>query len=239
MSYPAHQSRNLQNSEVQAHKRITAAVWVFFATIVAVIARLFFLMVWQHDFYATLASNTHESTSKLVPARGQIYVSDARTGVPHPIALNDDVYTLYADTRDIKDSETANTIAAALEKKFKYSPERKNTVVTQLNKRSDPYEPLEQKINQATFDEIKGWELPGLQFVRQPHRRYPENNLAATVIGFVGKNEQGNDMGRYGIEGYWQKDLAGLGGFFEGLRSASGARINAQSQKLRRFSFAT
>ena len=53
-------------------------------------------------------------------------------------------------------------------------------------------------------------EFTGINFIRQPFRYYPEGNLASTVVG-LGKDINGNDIGRYGIEGYWQK-LAGSGG---------------------------
>lgn len=213
--------------------RIRVAIWIFFGAIVLITVRLFFLMVLQHDFYTALADNAHESSNQLLPKRGQVYLSDARTGVPHPVVLNDDVYTLYADTRDITDSETAEKVATALEKKFNYTTERRAAVLTQLNKRTDPYEPLEQKLDQKVFDDIKSLGLPGLYFVREPHRRYPEGNLAAAVIGFVGKNKTGDDMGRYGVEGYWQKDLAGSGGFFEGLKTASGSLIQSGPRTLK------
>ena len=44
-------------------------------------------------------------------------------------------------------------------------------------------------------------------------------------MGFVGKDEQGNDIGRYGVEGYWNSEIAGSGGFLEGVRSAKGRWI--------------
>lgn len=214
-------------------ERITIATWFLFAGIFIIIVRLFFLMVLEHGFYTALAANTHESSSTLLPRRGQIYLSDARTGTPYPIALNDDVYTMYADTRDIKENETAVKVVEALEKQFIFTPERKEIIIKQLNKRTDPYEPIEQKLDRQKMEMIKALELPGIYFARQPHRRYPEGNLAAAVVGFVGKDNKGNDLGRYGIEGYWQKNLSGSGGFIEGLRSASGSWIQSQNGLLK------
>ncbi|OGH64056.1 MAG: hypothetical protein A2821_03570 [Candidatus Magasanikbacteria bacterium RIFCSPHIGHO2_01_FULL_41_23] len=219
--------RPRDDSRSNFSKRIRVAVFFLFFGIVCIIARLFFLMIIQHDFYTALAATTQETSGTLFPRRGQIYLSDARTGATYPLALNKDVFLLYADTRDIKDNETAEKIATILENKFTYMPDRRITVLAQLNKRIDPYEPLEQKLNQETMEEIKKLDLPGLHFVRQTHRTYPEHNLAAHIVGFLGKDNAGNELGRYGIEGYWQKELAGSGGFFAGLKSASGNWIQA------------
>lgn len=57
--------------------------------------------------------------------------------------------------------------------------------------------------------------MPGIHFIREQERYYPEGNLAAQVAGFVGKDSEGKDIGRYGVEGYWQEDLAGSNGFLK------------------------
>lgn len=202
--------------------RIQAATWFLFIGIVLIVARLLYLMVWEHDFYTALAASTHETSSSLQPKRGEIFIQDSRTGTTFPVAINQDVYVLFADTRSIKDAESAEKIANSLAEKFNYTPERKAAVFTQLNKRTDPYEPIEQKIDQKKYEEIRELNLKGIGFVRIPQRYYPEKNLAASVIGFVGKNKDGADWGKYGIEGYWQKELAGRGGVVEGLKSGTG-----------------
>jgi cell division protein FtsI/penicillin-binding protein 2 len=75
------------------------------------------------------------------------------------------------------------------------------------------------------MNKVKQMQLVGIHFVRVPYRYYPEEMLASQVIGFVGKDENGNDIGRYGAEGYWNNELAGSGGFFEGTKSAKGSWI--------------
>ncbi len=202
--------------------RIQVATWLLFVGIALIIGRLFYLMIWEHDFYTALAASTHETSRALIPKRGEIFIQDSRTGATFPVALNQDVYLMFADTRLIKNNESAEHIASKLAEKFNYSAERKIAVLTQLNKRTDPYEPLEQKIDQKKADAIRELDLEGIGFVRVSQRYYPEKNLAASVIGFVGKNKDGADWGKYGIEGYWQAELAGHGGVAEGLRSGNG-----------------
>jgi cell division protein FtsI/penicillin-binding protein 2 len=147
--------------------------------------------------------------------------------------MNEDLFLLYADTREIKTDSVAENVVGALQNQFSYTPERRSAVLAQLQKRTDPYEPIEQKLSQTTVDAVKKLNLAGIHFLRQPHRAYPEHNLAAQVVGFLGKDNAGNDLGRYGIEGYWQKTLAGTGGFFSTIKSASGNWLKTATGELK------
>lgn len=193
----------------------------------AVILRLFFLMVLQHEWYVALAKGTHETTAELVPERGQIYIQDSRTKEEYPAAINKDYYLVFIDTRQIKDDETAISVAEQLAEIFSYDEEKKNALLAKANKRTDPYEPVEQKIEESVMQQIKDRKLAGVGFIRQSHRYYPEKTLASQVIGFVGKNETGEGVGRYGVEGYWQQQLSGRGGLVEGIKSALGGWISS------------
>jgi cell division protein FtsI/penicillin-binding protein 2 len=49
----------------------------------------------------------------------------------------------------------------------------------------------------------------GLGFEKYYVRDYPEASMAAQVVGFVGKDEQGNDQGYFGLEGSLDRELRG------------------------------
>lgn len=213
-----------QNAERDPRIRFASVFFVLLSFII--IARLFILMVLQHDFYAALAANSHEMYEKLLPRRGSIFIQDTRNKEEFPLAINKDVFLMYADTREIENDEEANRVANELAGIFSLDDEKKLNLYLSLNKRSDPYEPLKQDLDQAVVDQISNLKLPGLRFVRQDKRFYPEGKLAAHVAGFVGKDSEGNAGGRYGVEGYWQETLAGTGGFLEGVRSAKGGWIS-------------
>lgn len=223
--------RKQDTGRAQCDQRLRIAVYGIMIGAGFIILRLFFLMVINHEFYTVLATNAQESYNKLIPKRGEIFISDSRTDATYPLAINKDLFLLYADTREIKDATSAEQVAEVLTQKFLYTPERKAAVLVQLHKKTDPYEPLEQRLEQDAVDAIIDLRLPGIHAIRQSHRLYPEQNLVAQVVGFLGKDTQGENKGRYGIEGYWNKELSGQGGFFAGLKSASGnwAAMNTQS----------
>lgn len=204
---------------------IVSAVMVALAAGV-IISRLFILMILEHGFYQALAADSQEVISKLVPRRGSIYIQDSRTKQEYPLAINRDFFTVFADTREIKDDKTASDVATKLAEVFHYNDEKKLAIYTQLNKRDDPYEPIEQKVDEDVVDGLREMKLPGIAYVRKPERFYPEGDLASNIVGFLGKDEKGMEIGRYGMEGYWQDELAGSGGLFVGARSAAGSVIS-------------
>jgi stage V sporulation protein D (sporulation-specific penicillin-binding protein) len=220
MSYS--QSSKKQDRTVS---RLRLSTLLCLGVVVIICIRLFMLMIIQHGFYTALAIGSHEMYAQLFPKRGEVFIQDSRTSEEYPIAINKDLFIVYGNTKKIEDDETAEYVAEKLAEVFSYDDERKLEVFLKLNKRDDPYEPLEQKVEEDVVEKIKNLDLPGINFVRKAHRFYPEDSLAAQVNGFVGKDDDGNDIGRYGIEGYWQKELSGKGGFFEGFRSAIGSWI--------------
>lgn len=206
-------------------RRLILIFWIWAAAVALITVRLFILMVWQHDFYRALAAGSHEMYSQLFPARGKILAQDSRTGEEYPLAINRDLFIMFADTRQIKDLEQKKNILDKLSEILSYDEEKKKEISERLNKPDDPYEPLDQKMEEEIVEKIKILNLPGIGFVRRPQRFYPENRLAAQTVGFLGKDEKDGSVGRYGTEGYWQGELAGNGGFLEGSRSALGNLI--------------
>lgn len=211
------------NNKPDARLRLLLVIFFLLALLISV--RLAALMFFQHDFYVALAAGSHEFYNQLYPKRGEIFAQDTRTKEEYPLAINRDYFLVYADTRAIKDDKIAEETAQKLAEVFQYDDAKKMTVYLQLNKRADPYEPIEKKVEESVVDKIKALNLPGINFTRQPFRYYPEGNLAGPVVGFLGRDENDNDIGHYGIEGYWQKELAGKGGFLSGAKALAGGLV--------------
>lgn len=62
----------------------------------------------------------------------------------------------------------------------------------------------------------------GLYFENDEKRTYPNNHLASHVLGFIGKNEDGELVGQYGIQGYYYGDITGRQGYSYEERDSSG-----------------
>ena len=140
--------------EINLEKRLFTSAIVITIAGAFIIVRLFILMVLEHDFYKTMAADSQEVISKLVPRRGSVYMQDSRTGEEYPLAINRDFFTVFADTREIKDDKTAEDVAEKLAQIFKYNDEKKFVLYLNLNKRDDPYEPIEQKVDEDVMEEL-------------------------------------------------------------------------------------
>ncbi|MBT3419247.1 MAG: penicillin-binding protein 2 [Candidatus Magasanikbacteria bacterium] len=220
-----------RSSNVDSRLRLVGIICGLFAVLVGV--RLFVLMIVEHDVYTDIATGSHGITQRLIPERGEIFIQDTRTGDEFPLAINKDQFIVFADTRAILDDEMAEDVAEGLAEVFSYDDEKKFSVYLQVNKRTDPYEPLEKNIEESVVEVLRELDLPGISYVRVPRRLYPEKHIASHVVGFVGKTEDGGDLGRYGIEGYWQQELAGNAGVFEGAKTAGGRWISIAGRLFR------
>src|SRR3989344_2476269 len=93
-----------------------------------------------------------------------------------------------------------------------------------LSKEGDLYEPLKHKLEEDKKAEIEALEIEGIRFEEEIYRYYPEKEITSQVLGFVGF--VGDELiGQYGIEGWWQEELAGEKGVLTFERDASGRLI--------------
>lgn len=67
--------------------------------------------------------------------------------------------------------------------------------------------------------------LPGIGFEQYFTRFYPEASMAASLVGFVGKNDDGKDKGYFGLEGYYDRLLRGKEGYSVEIHDALGDPI--------------
>ena len=109
------------------------------------------------------------------------------------------------------------------------SPEEvlRDQLFNKFNRHTDPFEPLLRPYEvlddelHAFFDEK---EFTGIVLEEQQVRIYPERTLLSHVLGYVGQQEEGY-VGRYGVEGYFEPELAGSLGFFSVERDTTGRFI--------------
>lgn len=212
------------NSE-DDRSRVRWVAFFFLALAIWVVVRLFTLQIIQHNYYALFALNAHEIYQKLHPDRGQIYFEDSRTKTEYPAAVNKEFFIVYANPREISPEETTTTsvqIAALLGQ----TPDEQQSTLAKLSNHSDSYAVIAKKIPSDIVDRIEAAKLNGIYATGVNMRYYPEGPLASTVLGFTGSDSAGTIIGRYGIEGYWEKKLAGKGGFTMGEKGALGSWIS-------------
>ncbi len=94
--------------------------------------------------------------------------------------------------------------------------------------------PLKKPVDYETKEKIETLTLSGVGFEEYYARYYPEASTAAKLLGFVGKNEYGEDTGYFGLEGYYDRQLRGRGGGVVQLFDALGKPILAKMNSIGR-----
>lgn len=199
--------RTAKNSH-SPNKRITLLIVLFFIFFIALIARLGYLQIIKHDYYLSLAERRRTDEIVVKPARGEIKLAENVS-----IATNSEKYLLYAVPSLVVNP--TSTIAL-IEKVIPFTDEERWQIYLKLNEPNDPYEPLLHYLERDKKEKIENiFNLPENESYKneigwQPEikRIYPQNELYSQVLGFVGfLNDE--RMGQYGIEEYFEKELAG------------------------------
>jgi cell division protein FtsI/penicillin-binding protein 2 len=193
---------------------------VLFAAVISF--KLFVVQVLDHETYKALASGQHEIFRELFPSRGDILIHDMKDGTLVPVATVQQVAFVYADPRNIEDADmTAEKIGEI----FGYDDEQTDALEERLKNKQDPYEPIERGVTEEVLETIIALELPGIHYIREEGRLYPEAGLGGHVVGFVGSSEDGTLSGKYGVEGYFNQELTGSPGFLRSERDIAGRLI--------------
>ncbi|MDD5438481.1 MAG: penicillin-binding protein 2 [Patescibacteria group bacterium] len=216
---------------LRSERKIEIRFWVFTAVLfiagAIVILRLGKLQILDHQMYNVLASDQHDLQTKLMPDRGRILIRDRTDGKLYPLASNREAWLVYATPKNMTDPvKVAQALAPLLGM-------QEVDLISKLNKPDDPYENIAKDVPYDTVLKIKELRLEGIAFASQNARLYPEKNMGGQVIGLVTPDDQGNLIGRYGVESSYQEILAGKPGSLIGEKDATGRRLIFTDQVFR------
>jgi len=176
---------------------------------VLVLGRMFQLQVLKKEQLYKLAARQQHTQIPLVPKRGTIY--DSRG---NELAVSIEVDSVYADARKVTEVEkTARELAAILE------IDRQELKQRLKNHRS--FEWVQRKISPKEVEQIKALRLSGVSFLKENRRFYPNSQLAAHLVGFVGLDSKGLE----GIEFQYDALLNGANQVWTTARDALGREI--------------
>jgi cell division protein FtsI (penicillin-binding protein 3) len=182
---------------------------LLFFCFVFIMARMFQLQVLKKEQLYKLAAQQQHVQIPLVPRRGTVYDNKG-----NELAVSIEVDSVYADTRKVADPEkTANGLASILH------IDRRE--LKQRLKSHRPFEWVQRKISSKEAEQIRTLHLPGLFFLKENRRFYPNSQLAAHLIGFVGLDSKGLE----GIEFQYDALLSGENQVWNAARDALGREI--------------
>lgn len=205
-----------------SRSRILAGAIFIIATIF--IFRLFYLQVIQHDYYVGLANAEQVKKETLRANRGEIYALNGTE--PVRLVMNETVYLAYVDPEQVaKPDEVAKVM-----KEVAGGNVRKNFEKLLVNGETKfRYQIIAERLTRSQAEKIKEKKLEGLGFAKYTQRVYPEGQMAAQTLGFVNAEGKGN----YGVEGYLNKELAGVDGRLETVKDVSNIPLTIGDNNIR------
>ena len=185
--------------------------------IVSLMARLFYLMVFDAEHYQKLAKDLHERERKIKAARGEIL---DRNGVV--LAANKTVCTISVIHSQVTEPEKVARILAEELEMDESKIAEKIQKVTSMEK-------IRTNVEKETGDRIRDYDLDGVKVDEDFKRYYPYGDLASKVLGFTG----GDNQGIIGLEVRYDEYLEGIPGTILTLTDARGIEIeNAKEERV-------
>ena len=177
---------------------VTACVMTLWG--IAIEARLVQLQVFRHDMLVERALRQRLRTISTHPKRGEIV--DRKGQV---LAYSVDADTIVAVPADIEcPVETTRLLCEVLECRG----EQHDRILTRLDT-ENLFAYVQRHVSVDTARRIRKLDLTGVGFLKQNRRFYPNRELAAHLIGYVGIDNQG----LYGLESSYDEEISGQPGW--------------------------
>ncbi len=193
-------------------------IWALFTFFIIffgfIVVRLFYWQIILGDELRAEAAAQYNLSLTIPAIRGTIATSDGS-----PIAMNAPASLVYAEPKNIADMNIFTKLVAPILHVDEAS------VSSQLMIPNRVWVPLAHKVDNSVKDELTGLSLKGLGFEPEPKRYYPEASMAASLLGFVGADQNGIDQGYFGLEGFYDRLLRGRDGSIDLQKDVQGAAI--------------
>lgn len=210
------QKRAQASNHPNISTRSRIALGTIYLVLLLIVSRLFYWQVIQAETLSEQAEQQYSRSVTLTGNRGSILTSDGYT-----LVTNEQVFTLFAQPhilQDKPDDIVASITPLLLDELEEYQnatessqreaieEEFRNQLTNKLSKESK-WVSLKVNISEETKNKIEELSIYGLGFDQNLKRFYPEASMAAHITGFVGKDDSGQDIGYFGVEGALEQEL--------------------------------
>jgi cell division protein FtsI/penicillin-binding protein 2 len=191
---------------------------ILISTLVIVV-RLFYWQIVRGSELAKKAQTQYTVSQNLSAPRGEIKTSDG-----FPLVTNREIFTIAVDPAKVPSvQEFISKLIPVLNPED--AGDLKKRLSEILKNTETRWSPIARGLNPETVQTIKTLGLPGLDFESGSTRVYPESSMAASLVGIVASDKDGNPQGYFGLEGFYDRELAGKGGMIREEKDAGGQPI--------------
>jgi cell division protein FtsI (penicillin-binding protein 3) len=184
----------------------------FLVWALAIVGRLFWLQIVRHQEYVDRAQKQQQRTFEVAPRRGVLYDRNLRE-----LAMTVQVDSIYAVPTEMDDKDAA---AHALAQIVHTDPDDNQNTEEQIAarlKKGNSFAWIARRVTPEVSAKVKDLvksgtdktgPLKGIYFQKEFQRFYPDNQIAAQVLGYVGID----DNGLGGLEQKFETQLHGVSG---------------------------
>ena len=183
-----------------SHRRALCVAIALVVWMLAIGARLVQLQIHQHDQLASRARNQQLSSIETAATRGQVLDRQGRE-----LARSLDTESFYADPSEITNVEATATRITLITGQDRAELTRRLHDAQASNKK---FVWIVRRVEMDRAGKLDALEIPGVYSRREPKRYYPNDSLAAHVLGFVGTDE----IGLSGVEQSYNEKIRGEAG---------------------------
>jgi penicillin-binding protein 2 len=224
-----------ENGSPRSEKRIQILRFFFIAVFVLYAVRLFSLQILSGELYRSRAQNISRRTTVIPAQRGEIYDRNYR----QPLVLNTDSFAVSITPAEVPSGE--------IDGLFDRVADLLGISREQIDRKIPPqyyylYQPVEIAVN-VSFSLVSALAenadtLPGVTWQSKPLRNYADTGSLSHVLGYMGDitrdeltmlynqgYQQGDSIGKAGIERQYDEILRGQKGFETRTVDARGRRI--------------
>ncbi len=174
-----------------------------FVWVCAIVLKLVYVQVIQHDHYMERARKQRQSIVTLDPERGPILDRKGRQ-----LAISIAVDSVFVIPEEMHNPQEELKSIASL---VSIDPQE---IASRIKNKTFCW--IARKIPRETAEQIRRLRLPGVYFTQESRRFYPNRELAAHVVGFVGLDNKGLS----GVEYQYDPVISGVPGKITALRDA-------------------
>lgn len=190
--------------------------FIFIVFFILIIVRLFYLQVIAS--YST-SESSYLNYNRITPQRGFVFDRNGK-----PLVLNQPSFRLFVEPKKIKNKKDL------IEKVDQVLAIGEATLEAKIDQTKD-WVAIQSGLTEEQKNKIVRQKINGIGFEDNSQRYYPESSLAAHLLGFVGKNKTGENIGYFGVEGFYDQDLIGLSGLMRLERDLFGRPILLGNQE--------
>ena len=168
--------------------RFWAVCFFFLFWGVAITSRLFWLQIVRHSEFVERAQKQQQRTFEVAPRRGVLYDRNMSE-----LAMTVQVDSIYAVPMEMSDSDkesAAHTLASIVHT----DPSDAQTSEREIAKRINDghgFAWIARRVTPDIATKVRSLNLKGVYFQKEFQRFYPNSDIAAQVLGYVGLDDNG------------------------------------------------